>query len=367
MLRTCKAPQNRALACPSRPITDEFAISWNADEAKNKVDRLIETNSEDEARNLFRLCSQAQWNYERAKRELSASEWAKEIKPILYRPFDIRWTVYNPNVAVHRRERVMRHMLAGNNIGLCTNREVNGEFHHILCSRDLINDCTVSLQTRERTYLFPLYLYPAEGEMQLDGGRRRPNLNPEFIKAVSEKIGLKFVEDGRGDLEQNFGPEDIFNYAYTVFHSPTYRTRYAEFLKTDFPRLPLTSDKELFKTLAEKGAELVALHLMESPTLDNLITKYSVPGSNMVERVDYNETEHRVYINKTQYFEGVPPEVWYFHIGGYQIAQKWLKDRKGRTLSYDERVHYQKVILALKETIGLMKEIDNLIQGWPVE
>ena len=101
--------------------------------------------------------------------------------------------------------------------------------------------------------------------MQFEGGHRRPNLNPEFIKDFSEKLGLKFIEDGKGDLEETFGPEDIFNYAYAVFHSPTYRTRYAEFLKIDFPRLPLTSDKELFKALAEKGAELVSLHLMESP------------------------------------------------------------------------------------------------------
>jgi len=345
---------------------DEFAISWNADEAKNKVNRLIETNSEDEARNLFRLCSQSQWNYEHAKRELSASEWAKEIKPILYRPFDIRWTVYNPNVAVHRRERVMRHMLAGNNIGLCTNREVNGDFHHILCSRDLINDCTVSLQTRERTYLFPLYLYPAEGEMQFDGGHRRPNLNPEFTKDISGKLGLTFIEDGRGDLEQTFGPEDIFNYTYAVFHSPTYRTRYAEFLKTDFPRLPLTSNKGLFKSLAVKGAELVALHLMESPALNNLITGYPVTGSNEVEKVTYDDNNQRVYINKTQYFEGVPPEVWNFHIGGYQVCQKWLKDRKDRKLTIDESRHYQKIVVALTETIRLMAEIDDLIPGWPV-
>jgi predicted helicase len=161
-------------------------------------------------------------------------------------------------------------------------------------------------------------------------------------------------------------PEDIFNYAYAVFHSPTYRTRYAEFLKIDFPRLPLTSDRELFQALAEKGAELVALHLMESPALNSLITKYPVSGSNIVEKVTYNESERRVYINKTQYFEGVDPEVWSFHIGGYQVCQKWLKDRKGRTLTYDDLTHYQRVALALRETIRLMEEIDALIPAWPL-
>jgi predicted helicase len=203
--------------------------------------------------------------------------------------------------------------------------------------------------------------------MQLEEGQRRPNLNPEFIKAASEKLGLKFVEDGKGDMRETFGPEDIFNYAYAVFHSPSYRTRYAEFLKIDFPRLPLTSDKELFKVLTAKGAELVALHLMESPALNNLITKYPIAGSNEVEKVTYDDKNQRVYINKTQYFEGVPPEVWNFHIGGYQVAQKWLKDRKGRTLTYDELTHYQKIVVALKETIRLMSEIDQLIPNWPVE
>ncbi len=212
-----------------------------------------------------------------------------------------------------------------------------------------------------------LYLYLAEGEMQFEGGHRRPNLAPEFIKAISDKLGLKFIEDERGDLEGTFGPEDIFNYAYAVFHSLTYRTRYAEFLKIDFPRLPLTSDKALFKDLTEKGAELVSLHLMESPTLNNLITGYPVTGSNTVDKVTYDGNNQRVYINKAQYFEGVPPEVWDFHIGGYQVCQKWLKDRKGRTLTYDELTHYQKIIVALKKTIRLMAEIDELIPGWPVD
>ena len=168
------------------------------------------------------------------------------------------------------------------------------------------------------------------------------------------------------DKHENSGA-DIFNYAYAVFHSPTYRARYAEFLKIDFPRLPLTSDKGLFKALAVKGAALVSLCLMESPELDNLITKYPVAGSNIMEKVSYDDNNQRVYINKTQYFEGVPPEVWDFHIGGYQVCQKWLKDRKGRTLTYDELTHYQKVIVALKETIRLMAEIDEIIPGWPVE
>jgi predicted helicase len=265
------------------------------------------------------------------------------------------------------RGEVMRHMLAGENIGLVTVRQVaEGVFDHAFISSSIV-ESRITLSNKGIGSLFPLYLYPGEGEMQFEGGRRRANLNTDLIKAFSEKLGLQFISDGKGDLLSTFGPEDVFNYAYAAFHSPTYRSRYAEFLKMDFPRLPLTSDKELFKALAARGAELVTLHLMESPTLNNLITRYPVAGSNTVEKVSSDENNQRVYINKTQYFEGVPPEVWKFHVGGYQVTQKWLKDRKGRTLTYDELTHYQKVIVALNETIRLMDEIDDLIPGWPVE
>lgn len=142
-------------------------------------------------------------------------------------------------------------------------------------------------------------------------------------------------------------------------------------MNIDFPRLPLTSDKELFKSLTEKGDELVSLHLIQSLLLEKLYTqvKFDVPGSGVVEKVSYDEKTQRVSINKTQYFEGVPPEVWNFHIGGYQVCDKWLKDRQKvrRKLTVDETQHYQKVVVALKETIRLMGEINTLIPGWPME
>lgn len=308
------------------------------------------------------------WKLEEARRYLQKEpDLSTNIKPCLYRPFDIRLLFYTHNMIDWPRLEVMRHMLKSN-IGLLVPRQLAvQDYEHVFCTRYIAEMCVVSTNTKEQNRLFPLYLYPTEGKMQLEGGYRRPNLNPEFIKTFSEKLNLKFVEDGKGDLEETFGPEDVFNYAYAVFHSPTYRTRYAEFLKIDFPRLPLTSNKELFKALVAKGADLVSLHLMEFPKLNSLITKYPILGPNQVETVRYDETNQRVYINKSQYFEGVSPEVWNFHIGGYQVCQKWLKDRKGRILSYDELTHYQKIIVALKETIRLTQEIDALIPAWPVE
>ncbi len=158
---------------------------------------------------------------------------------------------------------------------------------------------------------------------------------------------------------------------YAVFHSPEYRERYAEYLKTDFPRLPLTGDTALFRDLCRLGDELVGLHLMErtAPRLPD----FPQPGDNVVSDVRYapptpNDPVGRVYINATQYFAGVAPEVWEFHVGGYQVCHKWLKDRKGRTLSYDDLNHYRRVVGALSETIRLMSAIDDAIEahgGWP--
>ena len=220
-------------------------------------------------------------------------------------------------------------------------------------------------------------------------GGRRPNLEPRFVEDVAARLGLSFVSDGQGDLRETFGPEDVFHYIYAVFHSPTYRARYAEFLKTDFPRIPLTSSPDLFRTLVEKGRELVGLHLLESPTLAKPITRYPVAGPNIVDSgfpryiaqgepspEDGKPLEAgRAYINKGdpkagvrgQHFEGVPREVWEFWVGGYQPCQKWLKDRRGRTLSNEDIEHYEKMVVALNETIRLMAEIDAAIPKWPID
>jgi hypothetical protein len=279
-------------------------------------------------------------------------------------------------------------MLKGN-VALLTMRQVVGDpFQHVLVSNTL-NDMNVLTSHHVSQVTFPLYLYTTPEDtagtlFATDEVTREPNLSPQFIAAVKEKLGLNFVPEGKGDLQSTFGPEDVLHYAYAVFHSPTYRERYAEFLKIDFPRLPLTSDRALFKALAEKGEELVALHLMESPLLNRLITGFPVADSNEVGRVRYTEPRPkgetsevsedlgglvpgRVYINKTQYFEGIEPDVWEFQIGGYQVLHKWLKDRRGRRLSFDDLFHYQKIVVALKETMRLMEEVDGLITSWPLE
>jgi len=366
---------------------DGLTIRWSRKDMEDTVHDFANL-SEEEARDKYRLGSDVRdWKVASAQKDLRNVGLRPElITSILYRPFDLRVTYYtgqSRGFIGQPQQRIMRHMLAGKNLGLvcCRQQSQVGEWALVGIADNIVESCYISNKTREINYLFPLYLYPVEEKEQPDksGGKeggvqpamqtqakREPNLNLEFIKAVSEKLELKFIEVGKGDLKETFSPEDIFNYAYAVFHSPTYRSRYAEFLKIDFPRLPLTSNKELLKALAAKGADLVALHLMESPLLNNLITRYPVAGSNTVEKVSYDDNNQRVYINKTQYFEGVPLGVWNFHIGGYQVCNKWLKDRKGRKLTHSEAQHYQKIVVALKETIRLMAEIDALIPGWPL-
>lgn len=274
----------------------------------------------------------------------------------------------------------MKHLLLPN-LALLSSRQLSVQgFRHVFCTNKLAEMCVISTQTKEQNYVFPLYLYDFEKKKRGDWSKavtlalfesassyrtRRPNLSPAFLKALAEKLKLPQAEPH--GLPEDITPEDIFHYAYAVFHSPTYRTRYAEFLKIDFPRLPLTSDPKLFRAVAAKGADLVALHLMESPKLNDFITEFPVKGSNEVEKVQYTDKDKRVWINTEQYFSGVPKNAWDFHIGGYRVCDKWLKDRKGRKLSYDDIEHYQRIVVALNKTIRLMTEIDALIPGWPLQ
>ena len=368
---------------------DQFAISWTGNEAEAKVGQLVASDSEEEARKLWKLCSQNQWQYDRAKLELADDSWRCHIQKISYRPFDIRYTVYDKNVAVHRRERVMRHMLAGPNLGLVTCRqqsEAGQIWNRCGVTLSILDECAISNKTREINYLFPLYIYPSEQELAqglYKPGERQANLSFEFIAELEARLGLEFVYDGCGDLAETLGPEDAFHYIYAVLHSAIYRERYDQFLRADFPRIPLTSDVELFRALAELGARLKNVYLMKSPNLHQAQVSFPVVGDNVIEQgypkhyapgdTPLGEKspvkQGRVYISKTaprsakqgQYFEGIPPDVWEFRIGGYQPLKKWLKDRKGRTLSFDDLNHYMRIAAALSETMRLMAEVDEAI------
>ncbi|NJD22966.1 MAG: DNA methyltransferase [Melioribacter sp.] len=269
---------------------------------------------------------------------VSLNEFEDNNYQYLYRPFDIRWIEYDLKKVIRHRFSVMKHMLK-DNISLLTCRQQSSfDFQHIFASRVLTDICSVSLQTKESTYVFPLYLYSKDGS-------KVPNLKEEIVEEIEQTTGKTT-------------PEEILDYIYAVLHSPSYREKYKEFLKIDFPRVPYPKDKKTFKELVAFGTELRLLHLLESPKVNKFITTYPVAGTDKVEKLIYKNGN--VYINNQQYFGNVSETAWNFYIGGYQPAQKWLKDRKGRTLTNEDIEHYQKIIVALTETDRIMKEIDKI-------
>lgn len=359
---------------------DDLTIRWTIEDVWQTVQDFISLPVE-EARAKYSLGKDARdWKVTFAQNDLRSSGPRKErINPILYRPFDVRFTYFtgaSRGFICMPRPDVMRRMLAGTNVGLIAPRrvETKGNWAHCFVSNRLVEHVAVSLKTIDS--LFPLYDYSPAAEILEQRkltDESAPNLSDEFLELIEKKLELRFIAEPRGDCKSTAGPRDCFDYIYAVLHSPTYRKRYEEFLLSDFPRVPFTSDRKLFSALATKGAELVSLHLLELPSVTQFITRYEQLGSHVVEKLRYVEPNPaariaagRVYINGTQYFEGVPAEVWQFQVGGYQVCDKWLKDRKGRTLTSDEIDHYQKIVVALNETIRLMREIDEIIPGWPL-
>jgi hypothetical protein len=285
------------------------------------------------------------------------------IVPILYRPFDVRYTFYTgkPN-GFHERPRpeVMHHLLAGENVALITLRQQSrdAEWRNVGITNTLAESSVISNYTREIGYVFPLYEYPKtkseQGALMPETGRTA-NLSAAFLEALAGVVGHAPA------------PEAVLGYLYAVLHSPAYRARYAEFLKRDFPRVPLPPDKATFDALAQFGSALIDLHLLRDPALQTPSCKYPVGGNNRVERVEYDEKAQRMWINAAQYFEPVPPEVWAYRVGGYQVCHKWLDDRKGTTLSYDERLTYQRMVTALERTLAFQAQIDAVARaawGW---
>ena len=186
----------------------------------------------------------------------------------------------------------------------------------------------------------------------------KPNLDHRIVSKIEVNLGIGFIVHHIKSDNNKFSEIDILDYIYAVLHSPTYREKYKEFLKIDFPRVPYPKDKETFWQLVKLGGELRQLHLLESPTVERYITQYPIDGDNIITKPIFQNG--KVYINETQYFDNVPQVAWNFYIGGYQPAQKWLKDRKDRQLEFEDIIHYQKIIVALTETDRLMKEIDRI-------
>jgi hypothetical protein len=367
---------------------DNLTIQNSHNDVWNTINDFISLETE-AARDKYQLGHDVRdWKVSFAQEDVRSNGPQKEkIVKVLYRPFDSKYTYYTGRsrgfICMPRPE-VMHHMLTGENLGLISARSnKSSDMDHFFCTRFIME--TKCGERTTQSCILPLYLYPEEGHMPdrnwpvgKDG--RTPNIAPEFENKFSEAIGLQFVSDGKGDLNQSYGPEDLFNYLYSVFHSLTYRTRYADFLKRDFPRVPITANIDLFQQLCFLGSELVALHLMKSDKLNDHLTTFPVSGDNAVTKVGEKKKtlagvengKGKLYINKTQYFDNLSEEVWNFHIGGYQVCYKWLADRKkaGRKLSADDIDHYHKIVVAIDETIKIMNQIDETIAthtGWPIK
>lgn len=338
---------------------DHFVFDFDREILRNRIRMFLSPSLSDNlARETFALPDNCDWRLSEKRRLLQQDRcWEKKLVPCLYRPFDARWLFYHPHAIDRGREEVMRHMLAGENVALHTGRAGQvvggGTWNLAYCAQHIAD---FNAFYRGGILVFPLYLYPgAEQRGPLathSPSERRPNLNPELLAALAAAYG------------HEPSPGEIFHYVYAVLYAPTYREKYAEFLRLDFPRIPFTSDRELFENMAELGERLVELHLLRSPELDPPLAQFQGEGDGKVivsgkKGLRYDAKQERVYINPSQYFAPVPPEVWEYPIGGYQVCHKWLKDRKDRTITLDDIRTYCRITTALSKTTEIQAEIDD--------
>lgn len=336
---------------------DRLTIHWSEEGVWNTVVPFSGMDPE-LARDGWQLGKDAQdWKVTMAQKDLQDSGPDREkVVPIVYRPFDVRYTYYtgrSQGFICRPRPKVMHHMLAGENLALHVCRQiVSEEWQHCFVTNGITDDCYVSNKTRERGYTHPLYLYPSTDLFANQGApNRQPNLNPTWVAALTAAHG------------QSPSPEAIFHYIYAVLYAPTFRGKYAEFLREDFPRIPFTTNRELFAELANFGARLAGLHLLKSPELDPPTCRFEGIGDARVAKTKaqgfrYDPDEQRLYINRTQYFGPLRREIYEYRIGGYQVCEKWLKDRKGRRLGLDDIRNYCRVVTALDRTLTIQQQID---------
>ncbi|RKU22697.1 hypothetical protein C6500_04135 [Candidatus Poribacteria bacterium] len=317
--------------------------------------------SESEARYQYRLPrDRRDWQIRLAQEDLrDHPETEQHIVPINYRPFDTRYTYYTGQSRGFHcmpRPAIMPHLLMDENFALCTHRIIRGAtaWRHIFITNKITDGNCVS-NTDGPTHVFPLYLYPNPQELGLETGRSL-NFKPEFLTALSEALGLP--QTAPFNLPEGVSPEDILAYIYAVLYSPTYRERYYEFLRYDFPRIPLPQDIDQFHTLSALGQRLIDWHLLKDVQIP-AVHRFEGEGDGVVSQVRY--VDGRVWINPTQYFTDVPVEVWEYEVGAYQVCEKWLRDQRGEELRHEDVRQYRAILVAVAETLRVMAEIDGVL------
>lgn len=350
---------------------DNLNISYSMDEHHRKIAELLSL-PEGNWRDKYKRQKDAQaWKYALAKQDANKSNG--QYCSILYRPFDRRYTYYSGTSGLYARPSysIMRHMMETNNLGLISKKGFPNSNPPVFVSDTISDFRYFSCSGMDGgDYVFPLYLYPEKSEFDGVSNERIANLDDTIWTTIENYV--KYGQPNRPlmskELSGELGfdapchshfltPEQIFDYIYGVLHSPAYREKYKEFLKVDFPRIPYPTSHDEFFHYAEIGNQLRELHLMHNVPMAASVAAYPEEGDNLVEQPKW--IENRVYINAKQYFNNVPESAWNFYIGGYQPAQKWLKDRKGRTHSCDELIHYRKIINILIETERLMLSLDD--------
>jgi predicted helicase len=355
---------------------DKFAVDANLKKLTNRINDFVNTNiDENELKRNYDINESKDWVLKNKREELKIEkELIDYISLTSYRPFDNQYAILNKAICDRPRKEILQHVLNKDNLCLLNSKQQAIEgFRHCFISKLPANDCVMSTTSREANQVFPLYLYPeTNGQLTTDATAERvPNLNLDIVNKIAKGLGLAFVAEKEGNSVSSFAPIDLLDYTYAVLHSPTYREKYKEFLKIDFPKIPYPKDTKTFWDLVALGAQIRQIHLLESATVEDYFTEFNIDGDCVVGKTHFektSDTHGNVYLNfdKTppsgagglQYFANVPLTAWSFYIGGYQPAQKWLKDRKGRKLEFDDILHYQKIIVALTETDRLMKAID---------
>ena len=338
---------------------DKLTIHRTAEDIRETVTDFVSL-SVDEAREKYRLPRDSRdWQIHLAQTDLRNNPDAgQHITPIRYRPFDTHWTYYTGHSRGFHcmpRPANMSHLLK-ENLALCVCRIVPSPmWQHALITDQITENCYISNKGSESGHVFPLYLYP-DSETLLVSTEPELNFKSEFLTALAEALGLPQVAPF--GLPEDVTPEEILAYIYAVLYSPTYRKRYYEFLKYDFPRIPLPEDIDSFFALAESGQELIDLHLLKDRNLPHR-HRFEGEGDGVVSKPRYEDG--KVWINATQYFTNVPAEVWAYEIGAYQVCEKWLKDRRGEALSHAEIRLYPMILVAITETLRVTEAIEYVL------
>lgn len=363
---------------------DNFVLGYTKQDLQDRFEQIhAKTTTPEEIRSAY-LKKKDKLDPAKAQDAISELDCVGDYaKPIAYRPFDNRWIFYFEPIIERSRRKVMDHLQNGNNLAMITAR--SNKFpdpDHFFVSRLLVEAKCGEASTQSAA--FPLYLLSSDkagsglfGSWRPDRMGRIPNLSKPFVSLLEESTGKRFQPDGKPVSEDEFSPEDVFAYIYAVFYWPTYRARFDAILKLDYPRVPPPSDGHTFSAMVRAGRQLLTLHLLEDESVSGNSISYPITGDNIVEnryphfvapgnesikigkvRLRPNTDKGRVYINATQFFEGINEKAWKFHIGGYQVCEKWLKDRTGRTLSYSDMINYMKICETISYTLGIMHEID---------